>query len=119
METLNKQAEQAAQRVDVDAVGFDIFTITMILTQVLPMLAACFNRSDSPDVVDSKAALQRYHDNQPENLRKRTARRIRAEAEQAMSRAASFALADAVIAQALSVSDETVAACCSEAGIEL
>jgi len=119
LETLNKQAEQAAQRVDVDAVGFSIFTITTILMQVLPMLAACWNRNDSPTAAESKATLQRYYDTQPEKLRKRTARRIRAETEQPMLKAASFALADAVIAQALSVSNETVAACCSEAGIEL
>ena len=115
MKTLNQQAELAAARVDSAGVGMDPFTILTILTQVLPLLTSCWNRNDETNPQLSAVNLKRYHDRHPEALRRRTARRIRAEAEETMSKAQSFALADAVIAQALEETPETVAACCVEA----
>ncbi len=114
--TLKMQAEKAADRVDANKVGFDPITILTILTTVLPLLAKCWNKNDEPNAAMSAANLKRYHDSQPKAMLKRTARRIRAEADEPMSKEASFELARAVIEQALSEDADTVSACCSEAG---
>lgn len=114
--SLKTQAELAAQRVNEDNVSFDPLTIITIITQVLPLIAQCWNRNDSPDPAESKARLAKYHEQHPEACLKRTARRIRAEADQRMTKAESIELAKAVIEQALSADEETVAACCAEAG---
>ena len=110
-----KQAELAAARVDASAVGFDPLTILTILTQVLPILASCWNRNDSPTPEESSEKIRAYHERQPNALRKRTARRIRAESDTPMAKYQSLQLADAVIAQAIEADPETVAMCCSEA----
>jgi len=115
MNNLNKQAQLAADRVDAAAVGLDPFTILTIITQVLPMLASCWNRNDSPDPAESRKKLQAYADKNPQALLKRTARRVRAEADTNISKIESFDIARAIIEQALSADDETVAACCAEA----
>jgi hypothetical protein len=115
MSTLNKQAELAANRVDSAAVGLDPITILTIITQVLPMLTSCWNRNDSPDPQESRKKLQAYADRSPQALLKRTARRVRAEADEKLSKIESFDIARAIIEQALSADDETVAACCAEA----
>ena len=115
--TLKTQAEKAAQRVDASKVGFDPLTIITILTTVLPLLAQCWNKNDEPNAAMSAANLKRYNAAHPKALLKRTARRIRAEADEPMSKDASFELARAVIEQALSEDADTVAACCREAGV--
>lgn len=115
MKTLNQQAALAADRVDAAAVGLDPFTILTIITQVLPILASCFNRNDSPDPAESKKKLQAYAERSPQALLKRTARRVRSESERNLSKIESFDIARAIIEQALEADDETVAACCAEA----
>jgi len=115
LNTLNEQAKLAAARVDSAGFGMDPLTIFTILTQVLPLLTSCWNRNDEPNPQLSAVNLKRYHDSHPEALRRRTARRIRAEAEKPMTKEQSFSLADAVIAQSLEETPETVAACCMEA----
>ena len=117
--SLEIQAKAAADRVDANAVGFDPLTILTIITTILPLLMNCFNRSDEPNPSMVKASFKRYHDAQPELLRRRTARRIRAEADEPMTKDQSFALADAVIAQALSADDDTATACAHEAGRDI
>ena len=118
MNTLNQQAELAAARVDAVAVGMDPLTILTILTQVVPLLTSCWNRNDEPNPQLSSVNFRRYYKAHPEQARRRTARRIRAEADEPMSKAQSFALADALIAQALEETPETVAACCMEAATQ-
>jgi len=113
--SLNRQAELAAARVDSAAVGFDPLTILTILTQVLPILASCWNRNDSPTPEESSERIRKYHETRPVQLRKRTARRIRSEATSPMEKWQSLQLADAVIAQAVEATPEVVATCCSEA----
>ena len=113
--TIEKQAELAAARVDATAVGFDPVTIITILTQVLPILASCWNRNDSPTPAESSAKIRKYHESHPVQLRKRTARRIRSEATAPMEKCQSLQLADAVIAQAIDATPDVVAACCQEA----
>lgn len=113
---LDDQAAKAAERVDTTKVGFDPFTILTILTQVLPLLAQCWNRNDEPNATMSAVNLRRYNASHPQQLLRRTARRIRAEAVQGMSKEDSFELARAVIEQALDADPQTVAACCTEAG---
>lgn len=115
MKTLNEQAQLAADRVDAAGVGLDPFTIITILTTVLPILTSCWNKNDEPNPELSARNLRRYHDAHPKQLLKRTARRIRAEATEPMTKDQSFALAEAVIAQALEAAPETVKACCMEA----
>jgi hypothetical protein len=114
--TLKMQAAHAAARVNSNKVGFDPLTILTILTTVLPLLTQCWNRNDEPNATMSHTNLKRYHASHPEQLLRRTARRIRAESDQPMTKDASFELARAVIEQALSADPETVAACCGEAG---
>jgi len=116
---IDQQARHAAARVDASKVSFDPITIITIFSTVMPLLMQCFNRNDEPSPSEARASLQRYHDAQPEKLQKRTARRIRAEADEPMTREASYLLAEAVIAQALSVDDATASACCHEAGVDL
>ena len=115
MNTLNEQAQLAADRVDSTAVGLDPLTILTILTTVLPIITSCWNKNDEPNPELSARNLKRYNDSHPKQLLKRTARRIRAEATEPMTKDQSFALAEAVIAQALEAAPETVKACCMEA----
>jgi hypothetical protein len=115
MSLIEQQAERAAARVDSAAVGFDPITIITILTQVLPILLSCWNRNDSPDPAESAGKIRAYHNAHPNALRKRTARRIRAEAAQPMEKYQSLQLADAVIAQAIEVDPQEASLCCSEA----
>ena len=115
METIKRQSELAAARVDAAAVGFDPITIITIITQVLPALLSCWNRNDSPEPVESAAKIRAYNSAHPVQLRKRTARRIRAEASRPMEKYQSLLLADAVIAQAMAADQQTAALCCVEA----
>jgi hypothetical protein len=114
MNNLNKQARLAADRVD-SSVGLDPITILTIITQVLPFLTSCWNRNDSPDPAESKKKLQAYAEKSPQALLKRTARRVRSEADEKLTKLESFDIARAIIEQALSADEETVAACCAEA----
>jgi hypothetical protein len=115
VENLKKQAELAAARVDSIEVGIDPFTIITIITQVLPMLASCWNRNDSPDPQESSKKLRAYAEKHPQALLKRTARRVRAESDEKMTKIASFDIARAIIAQALDADESTMAICCAEA----
>jgi len=113
--SITQQAELAAARVDAEAVGFDPITIITILTQVLPLIVSCWNRNDEPNAEMSATNFVRYYQGHPEQALRRTARRIRAEADTPMSKEQSFALARAVIDQALEASPAEVKACCREA----
>jgi len=115
METLARQAEQAAARVDSNAVGLAPITILAILTQVLPMIAACWNRDSTANAADPFENLRTFHEKNPGGLRRKVARRIRGEATEKMEKWQSLQLADGVIQQALSTRPEIVAACCAEA----
>lgn len=117
MSTISEQAQLAAARVDTASVSLPAVVILETLIEVLPRIAACWKRNDEPNPQLARMNLERYHKSQPEACRRRTARRIRAEAETPMSRHDSFMLADAVIQQALSADENTVAYCCVEAGL--
>lgn len=118
MSELETQAHAITNRVDADVVGFDPITILGIITQVLPLLIQCFNSAaafDDPNAINAR--LREAHEQNPQALLRKTARRIRAEADHPMSKKASFEMAQAVIDQALETSDATAIACCAEAGI--
>ena len=117
--SLEIQAKAVADRLDPATVGFDPLTNLTLLTTILPMLMACFNRNDEPNPSLVAVSLKRYHDAHPEALLRRTARRVRAEADEPMTKAQSFALAKAVIAQALTVDSDTATACANEAGRDI
>lgn len=102
------KAELCAERIDAAEFGMDPITIVTIITQVLPLLADCFNRNDSPDPVEAAERLREYNRKNPQGLRKRMARRIRAEATKPMTKEQSFTLADAIIQETIQSSDEVI-----------
>ena len=116
---LELQAKAVADRLDPATVGFDPVTILTLLTTILPLLMNCFNRSDEPNPSMVKASFKRYHDAHPELLRRRTMRRVRGEADDPMTREQAYLIADAVIAQALSVDADVAMACAHEAGRDI
>ena len=117
--SLEIQAKAAADRVDANAVGFDPLTILSLITTILPMLMSCFNRNDEPNPSMVKASFRRYHADHPDLLRRRTMRRVRGEADEPMTRDQAYLIADAVIAQALSVDADVAMACAHEAGRDI
>lgn len=120
MNTIYEQtAAQAAARVDSTAAAMDPVTIIAIITQVLPVIASCWTRNDSPDPA---MAAERFHaafEDNPKKLRKRLARRVRAESDEPMSKEQSFILADAIIQQMLETDAEVIEAGCNEAPVGL
>ena len=117
--SLELQAKAVADRLDPSVVGFDPITILSLITTILPLLMSCFNRNDEPNPSMVKASFKRYHDAHLELLRRRAARRIRGEADEPMTKEQSLLLADAVIAQALTVDSDTATACANEAGRDI
>jgi hypothetical protein len=107
-----QHAEQIAASVDSSKVGFDPVTIITILTTVLPLITSCFKRNDQSDPEQVSAAVRAAHERNPDALRRRTARRIRGDADHSMSKEASFELARATIAHAMQQSASAVAAYC-------
>jgi len=114
-----EQAELAAARVDSTAAALDPITIVTIITQVLPVIASCWTRNDSPDPAMAAERFHSAYEDNPKKLRKRLARRIRAEAEEPMSKEQSFLLADAIIEQMLATDAEVITAGCNEAPVGL
>lgn len=114
---LAQQAELAAARVDAADVGLDPITIIMILTEVLPLLASCWNRHYESDPQKSADQLRWYHEKHPGVLRRRMAKQIRMKSKTRITEAQSIEMAIAVIDQALSLTPETAAMCCTEAGL--
>lgn len=117
MSNLQAQAKLVANRVNATTFGFDPLTILTLVTTLLPLLMSCFNRNDEPNPSLVSASFRRYHERNPTVLRKRTMRRIRAEATENLSKEQAYALADAVIAQALETDAPTAMACSQEAGV--
>ncbi len=117
MSNLQEQSQLVANRVDADTFGFDPLTILTLVTTLLPFLMSCFNRNDEPNPSLVATNFRRYHERNPKALRKRTMRRIRAEATENLSKDQAYALADAVIAQALTVNEQTAMKCAQEAGV--
>ena len=109
---IQEHAKAIAGRVDANAVGLDPITILTIITQVLPLVISCWNRNDEPNPQLSAVNFQRYYNAHPEQALRRTARRVRAEADAPMTKEQSFAFAKAIIDQALNTDDATVTACC-------
>jgi len=116
--TLKDNARLIASRVDSESVLLDPITIFTIITQVLPLVVACWNKNDEPNAELSSVNFKRYHSAHPEQVRRRLARRIRGEADAPMTKSQSLEFADAIIAQVLESSVATVAACCREAQLE-
>ncbi len=114
-----EQAKLAAARVDQTQMMMDPATIVAIITQVLPIIASCFGRNQSADPVEAAERFREYYKKDPKGMRKKLARRIRAEADQPMSKEESFALADGIIWQMLSVEDEVIVSGCMEAPADL
>jgi hypothetical protein len=117
--SLELQAKAVADRLDPAEVGFDPITILSLITTILPMLMSCFNRNDEPNESMVKSSFKRYHDSNPDALRRRTMRRVRAEADEPLTKEQAYLIADAVIAQALTVDADTATACAHEAGRDI
>lgn len=107
-DSIETRAKSVASRVP-PTVGIDPVTILTILTTVLPLLMKCFQRNDEPNPAAMRANIKGQHERAPEQLRRRTARRIRGEADEPMTKAQSFTLADAVIAEACEADETAVA----------
>ena len=114
-ELIKEAATGAAQRVDAERVGIDPATIIMILTQVLPLVISCFKRNDEPQAEDNQKAVKRQCSTPAgrASLRRRTMRRIKSESDEPMTRSQAFALADAVIEEALNQNPQAVASVCA------
>lgn len=110
-----KAAAETADRIDPTAMMMDPVTIIAIITQVLPIIASCFSRNDSPDPAMAAVQFRAAHESHPNRLRKRLARRVRAEADEPMSKEQSFIMADAIIQQMLETPDEVIQSACNEA----
>ncbi|CAB4144914.1 hypothetical protein UFOVP466_86 [uncultured Caudovirales phage] len=113
---LDEQARACAARVP-NNVGFDPITIVTILTQVLPLLMSCFQRNDEPSPAAMRAEVKAQQVRAPEQLRRRTARRIRGDADVPMTKTESLMLADAVIAECCESEDSTVVSLAMACGI--
>lgn len=107
MNDLNTHAEACAARVPA-SLGFDPITLIALFTQILPLITQCFARNDEADPAAMRANVRAQNERAPEKLLKRTARRIRGEADEKMSKAQSLVLAKAVIDHACESDDETV-----------
>lgn len=122
MSALQDRAKAAAARVDVGAlsddlqqkVGIDPFTIISLITTILPLLAQCFNRDQPAPPEQTAAKIRDWNERNPQSLLRKTARRIRGEADDPMTKADSFELARAVIAEACEADDADVAAVVAE-----
>ena len=114
-----QQARLTAERIDPTEMMMDPVTIIAIITQVLPVIASCFSRNDSPDPAMAAERFHAAYEDNPKKLRKRLARRIRAEADQPMTKEQSFVMADAIIQQMLETPDEVIVAGCNEAPANL
>lgn len=115
MSQIQEAAQRVSERVDANAVGLDPVTVVTILTQVLPLVLACWNRNDEPNSQLAATNFRRYYNAHPQQALRRTARRVRFEADKPMTKAQSFALAQAIIDEALATEPATAAACCVEA----
>lgn len=114
-----KVAEATAKRVDESQMMMDPVTILSIITAVLPVIASCFSRNDSPDPAYAADRFREAYAKDPHKLRKRLARRIRGEADEPMSKPQSFVLAEAIIQQMLDTPDSVIVAGCNEAPADL
>lgn len=124
MSAIKERAKAAAARVNVgalssdlqDKVSFDPFLIIGIITQILPLLVQCFQRTtpEPPTPEQTSARIREWNERNPQSLLRKTARRIRAEADQPMEKADSFELARAVIAEACEGDDAANAAAVAE-----
>lgn len=114
-----QQARLAAERIDPAAMAMDPVTIIAIITQVLPVIASCFSRNDSPDPAMAAERFHAAYEDNPKKLRKRLARRVRAESDEPMTKEQSFILADAIIQQMLETDAEVIEAGCNEAPANL
>lgn len=115
----DKVAAETADRIDPTAMMLDPVTIIAIITQVLPIIASCFARNDSPDPAMAAERFREKYVADPHKLRKRLARRIRGEADEPMSKEQSFIMADAIIQQMLETPDSVIQAGCNEAPADL
>jgi hypothetical protein len=113
---LGNFASRAADRVDAAKYGIDPITIVTILTQVLPLLMSCWKRNELiANEPAPRSVLEDAYKKHPESMIRRTARRIRGEADEPMSKAMSFDLAKAVIEQSLADPVDTFHSCIDEA----
>ena len=115
-EKLDLQSRKVSERIDATEFGMDPLTILSIVTQVLPLVAQCWNRNDEPNPQLALRNLERYYTGNPRACLMRTARRVRWVSDEPLTRKQSLEMAQAIIDQALSESDVVVAEICREVG---
>ena len=112
-ETLQVQAEAIAARIPQDpaGLGFDPLTLISILMQVLPLLMSCFQRSNAAVNADNvQQQFAEFYRSQPKPCLRKTARRVRGEADHPMTKEQSFEIAQAICDQACSITPAEAAA---------
>lgn len=114
---LDIQAKRCAARVPA-SVGLSPAVIIKIITEVLPLLASCFNRNDETDSAEVRREVINQNSVAPNRLRRRMSRRIRGEATDQMTRKQSFALAEGVIQEVMASDNVTVGNFCAAIGYE-
>lgn len=108
----SEMAQRCAARVDSGKVGFSPTVILSIFAAVLPLMSVCINK-DVPTPEQAHAKVREWNASDPERLLKRTARRVRAEAEERMSKDEARELARAIIAECCASDEEDVTAFCA------
>ena len=99
-------AERIAARIDYgklndgQSVVIEKSLAVSIFTFLLPVFMNCLT-NEEPSMAPLHSRVKEANDRNPLGLRRRTARRIRGDAVQPMTRPQSFLLADALIAEAL------------------
>lgn len=114
MGNLEIQARGAAARVDAVALGMNPAVVLTLFNMIIPMLTGCLTRNIEPDPSMAAITLRERYAKNPDKLRRSAARRIKFESDEPLTREQSLALADAAIAQGLSVDTQTALACVNE-----
>ena len=112
-ELIHQCAAGATDRVDAEAVGLDPATITLIITQVLPLLISCFKREE-PSPQQIQKAVQRKTRNPRLKARflRNLSHSIQEKSDTDLTDDQADALAEAVLAETLQQDAATVSAVC-------
>lgn len=110
---VHEAAQGAAQRVDAEAVGLDPAMITLILTQILPLIISCFRREE-PSPQEIQRAVRRK--TRTPRLRARFLRNlshsIQEKSDTELTDEQADAMAEAVLEETLNQNPQMVSAVC-------
>lgn len=105
-------AKQAASRVDSDGLGLDPLTVITLITTLMPLLASCFSKNDSPDPKQASDKFRKAWSDHPRTLRNRIRHQVKKKAKEdgtKLSKEQIDAVTDGIIEEALETSAEEMA----------